>query len=224
VRQPAPRARVSSRAPTSGPRVSLIRQDGKPGAVYSLAGGNLVSGRASGEVPLPDDPSIAPRHAQFSTQNGRVSVEDLGSVSGTFLRLRAPLLLTPGDEIRIGRQLLRLEPFPKATQLASSSTTWGSPDRGYTLRLTQILDGGGVGEVYPLKSGENLVGRESGDITFPFDRYVSGRHARLDVQEGRATLSDLGSSNGTFYRISKSTVLQTGDQLLIGLQLIRFDA
>jgi pSer/pThr/pTyr-binding forkhead associated (FHA) protein len=221
---PSEPSRTAGPGPKGGPHLSLLRHDGQPGAVFPLTGEVTFCGRSSGEALLADDPTVSPRHARFTVHDERVTVEDLGSVSGTFVRLHAPHPLAMGDEIRLGRQLLRLEPFPRAAARASGSVPWGSPDRGYELRLSQLLEGGGVGEVFPLKKGENLIGRETGDVTFPFDRYVSGRHARIDVIEGRITLTDLGSSNGTFIRITGPLVLEPGDQLLIGAQLIRLDA
>jgi pSer/pThr/pTyr-binding forkhead associated (FHA) protein len=193
-----------------------------------LGNGEVICGRAEGELLVRDDPSVSPRHARFSLEPGGVQVTDLGSVNGTFLRLRGLCTLVPGDEIRVGRQLMRLEPVPRPAITPGGSdddsTPWGSPDRGARLRLVQLLDGGGVGEVFPLEPGENDVGREVGSILFSQDRYVSGRHCKVEVNESGVTVTDLGSSNGTFVRIKGSAPLQTGDQILIGMQLLRFDA
>jgi len=54
------------------------------------------------------------------------------------------------------------------------------------------------GREWPLKNGENLVGREGADILLP-DRSVSRRHALFLVDEktNRVTLEDLGSTNGS---------------------------
>lgn len=53
------------------------------------------------------------------------------------------------------------------------------------------------GREFPLKAGENLVGREGADVMLP-DRSVSRRHARLVIEEGGAVwLEDLGSTNGS---------------------------
>ena len=65
------------------------------------------------------------------------------------------------------------------------------------------------------------LGRERGEINFPDDGYVSGLHARVTNRDGRVFLADLGSSNGSFVRIYKDTVLSTGDVLLMGQQLFR---
>ena len=87
-----------------------------------------------------------------------------------------------------------------------------------------MLEGGGLGEVIPLRAGANGLGRESVDVSFPGDRYVSGRHARIDVGEAAVTLTDLGSSNGTFLRVNGPTEIAAGDQVLVGMQLLRIEA
>jgi pSer/pThr/pTyr-binding forkhead associated (FHA) protein len=221
----APRTLLAQGSPpVSAPRLSTIRHDGLPGAVYPLDREETTCGRTEGEIRLHDDPTVSPRHARFSRHGATLQVEDLGSVNGTFLRLKAPHRLTIGEEIRLGRQLLRLEPLPRAAAPSEGAPrAWGSPDVGARLRLTQLLDGGGAGEVFPLKPGENGVGREAGDVTFPGDRYVSARHARIEVDDKTVTLTDLGSSNGTFVKVAGTTEIGPGDQLLIGTQLLRVD-
>ncbi len=222
---PAPAQPVAPIAlDTPAARLVLLRHDGLPGQSFALDRDVTVCGRKEGEVLLPDDGSVSPRHAAVTLREGRLRIEDLGSASGTFLRLRAPRSLTFGDEIRMGRQLLRLEPLPRETPGPDGTRPWGSPDPGYRMRLAQVLEGGGSGEVYPLRLGANAIGRESGDIAFPGDRYVSGRHARVDVTETAVTLTDLGSSNGTFVRIAGAADLVPGDQILLGMQLLRIEA
>jgi pSer/pThr/pTyr-binding forkhead associated (FHA) protein len=207
------------------PRLTTVRHDGLPGAVFTLDQEETTCGRLEGGVRLAEDPTVSPRHARFTRQGGALRVADLGSVNGTYLRLKGPHRLVVGEEIRLGRQLLRLEPLPRREQADERGVrTWGATDAGGTLRLAQLLEGGGLGEIFPLKAGENAVGREAGDVTFPGDRYVSARHARLDVTAEGVTLTDLGSSNGTFVKVAGAVDLAPGDQLLVGTQLLRVDA
>ncbi len=167
---------------------------------------------------------MSPRHASFTVQGDRVTVEDLGSLNGTFLRIRSPHQLAASEEIRLGRQILRLEPMPHQPSDDAGYRSWGGADPGYRMRLAQLLEGGGVGEIHPLHEGENLIGRETGELVFPGDRYVSARHARVVVVGDAVTVTDLGSSNGTFRRISGPTAMAPGDQLLIGVQLLKLEA
>ncbi len=220
---PAPAVPVPPPA-GSPPRLVLVRHDGQPGASHVVEREVTLCGRKDGDLLLPDDGSVSPRHAAITRRDGRLRIEDLGSASGTFLRLRSPRSLTFGDEIRLGRQLLRFEPMPRAATPSAPGTPWGSPDPGYRARLVQLLEGGGTGEVFPLRSGASAIGRESGEVAFPGDRYVSGRHARIDVGDPAVTLTDLGSSNGTFIRVTGPTEIGAGDQVLLGMQLLRVEA
>jgi pSer/pThr/pTyr-binding forkhead associated (FHA) protein len=72
-----------------------------------------------------------------------------------------------------------------------------------------------------------VLGRESGDIVFPDDPFLSRRHASIrtsaEPAPRRFTLSDLGSSNGTFLRIRGEVALQHGDEIRVGQQLLRVD-
>jgi pSer/pThr/pTyr-binding forkhead associated (FHA) protein len=199
-----------------------VRNDAEAGPVLSVDAAEAICGRTDGEIRLADDDTVSPRHARFTVAGGVLRVEDLGSVNGTFLRLRAPRRLSVGAELRVGRQLLRLEPLPRpAPGEARGVRPWGTPDPGHQLRLRQVLDGGGPGDAFPLREGENLVGRDAGEVTFPSDRYISARHARLSVTGGEVTLADAGSSNGTFVRIAGTVELAAGDELLVGAQLLR---
>jgi pSer/pThr/pTyr-binding forkhead associated (FHA) protein len=211
--------------PVASPRLTAVRSDGHPGAVFPLDRAELVCGRGDVAVRLADDPTVSPRHARFTTRDGTLRVEDLGSVNGTFVRIREPRTLGAGDELRVGRQRLRLEPLPAPPAPDAHGTrAWGCAGGGARVRLSQLLEGGGVGEIFPLREGENDLGREAGDATFPGDRYVSARHARLEVTGGAVRLTDLGSSNGTFVRLSGPATLAPGDELLVGGQLLRVEA
>ena len=89
-------------------------------------------------------------------------------------------------------------------------------------RLHLIMEGGQPGEVYEIDE-ETTVGRTGGNITFPHDGFMSGKHARI-VQRGESfILTDEGSRNGTFIKIKGEVELKPGDMILIGKQLFRFD-
>lgn len=209
--------------PGGAARLTVLRNDGLPGAVHALEAPEAICGRTEGSIRVADDPSVSPRHARFTLRDGALSVEDLGSLNGTFLRIRGPRRLGVGAELRIGRQLLRLEPRAPAPPPTPGARPFGAADPGSRFRLSQLLEGGGLGEIFPLGEGDNAVGREAGCVTFPADRYVSARHARLDVKGELVTVEDLGSSNGTFVRLSSRAQLLPGDQLLVGAQLLRVD-
>jgi pSer/pThr/pTyr-binding forkhead associated (FHA) protein len=52
---------------------------------------------------------------------------------------------------------------------------------------------------------------------------MSVRHARIVERDGRYFLVDEGSRNGSFVRIGKETVLESGDTFLVGKQVLKFE-
>ncbi len=202
--------------------IRIVRADGGPEALVAMAGEQLTCG-TRGDIRLQDDPFVAPTQARFSLTSGRLTVEDVGGGNGVFLRLLKEREISAGAELRLGRQRLLLEPLSPPSRAPDGAMMWGSPDAGYRFRLVQILEGGSRGAAFVLKDGENLIGRDAGDVTFPGDGFVSGRHASLQVRQERMFVKDLGSSNGTFLRLRTPTALDNGDHLLIGRELLRVE-
>lgn len=216
---PKPAAPARPRA-----RVSAIARDGSRSADFVLTKDETRVGREvdASEVKLDKDPFIAPLHAVFRFEGPQLVVQDPGSANGVFLWLKERTLES-GDELRIGRQRLRVEWMPEEPEQLADQPVWGSPDPGYSARVVQLLEGGAEGDVFPLKRGENLVGRGTGDVSFPGDGYVSSKHATIIVQDGTLAVKDLGSANGTFVRVNGQAAVTSGDLLLVGEQILRID-
>jgi hypothetical protein len=206
------------------PRVLLrvVRADGGAETVIPMRGEIMTAG-TTGDLALADDPFVAPIQVRFFFSGGRLAVEDAGGGNGVFVRLRAERELAVGGELRLGRQRLLLELVPPPTPADDGTLAWGSPDPGYRLRIIQLLDGGIRGAAFPLREGDNLLGRETGDIAFPTDGFVSGRHAVLKARGERLVVRDVGSSNGTFLRLTNAVFVDSGDQFLIGRELVRVE-
>lgn len=89
--------------------------------------------------------------------------------------------------------------------------------------LVVIAQDGTIGRRYSLTQAQMDIGRSEGDILLPDDRFVCARHGRLLVQERHISIRDLDSVNGIFRRVRGSVRLETGDTLLLGLEVLRFD-
>ena len=90
----------------------------------------------------------------------------------------------------------------------------------------EILSGPkGSGRFY-LKKGKNEIGRSNESTIVLDDSSVSRKHALIEVAEqGTATLTDLGSRNGTKIgdrKIEKSVSLDHGAKIKIGLYQLRY--
>jgi hypothetical protein len=93
--------------------------------------GPVTIGRREGEVVL-DDPEISRRHLTIAPgPHAEVVITDLGSTNGTFVngaRIAGPTVLRPGDELRLGDSICRLEtpqvapaPQPVAPQVPAAA-------------------------------------------------------------------------------------------------------
>jgi pSer/pThr/pTyr-binding forkhead associated (FHA) protein len=134
------------------------------------------------------------------------------------------------DLFLVGQQVLRFEVVNDADDglgPASQHGTllFGCPASPRYARLSQRTVEGVTRDVFYIRKAETVLGRESGDIVFTEDPFLSRRHAavRLEKEPRRFLLTDLGSSNGTFIQIRGEVALEPGDQFRIGQQLFRVD-
>jgi len=77
----------------------------------------------------------------------------------------------------------------------------------------------GRSRTFRLEEGEQVVGREPGLTIWLDSPRVSRRHARILVDNARATIEDLDSKNGTFVRdvrLTAPALLEAGDAIRIG--------
>ncbi len=78
----------------------------------------------------------------------------------------------------------------------------------------------------PIAPGGMVIGRAPpADIVIPVPE-ISRRHCRIDVEGDRASITDIGSTNGTFLggeRLEKPARLRNGSQLSLGSFALRYE-
>ncbi|GAC1534781.1 MAG: hypothetical protein NVS3B10_28310 [Polyangiales bacterium] len=143
------------------------------------------------------------------------------------------------DLILVGQQVLRFESATAGSQgdagfgpaTEHGTLLFGSPAAPRYARLSQRTVEGVTRDVYYVRKVETVLGRESGDVVFTEDPFLSRRHAAIRVLGAAAdstrpptfALVDLGSSNGSFLRIRGEIDLIAGDHFRVGQQLFRVD-
>ena len=236
VAAPAP-AEVPAPAPTPPPpaasvkppppkfQLTLVMADGKPGESFPLASDFVTVGRSSGSL-FERDPFLSPKHASITITGDDIVIKDEGSVNGVFVRIpvEAPQKLSPGLMFRLGQQLVRFEAMDPAPARSGGIEVFGSPDPGYIGRLDLVIGSGQTGNRYCVPPSGLQLGRESGDVLFPDDGYVSGTHCKIHADAGSVWLTDLGSSNGTFVKVQGEHKLRVGALILLGQQLFQISS
>lgn len=205
-----------------------VRRDGTDGETVDLFGETFDVGRAEGSLNFGEDPYLAPRHARFIHQDGKVVVRPIDAVNGVYLRVQGGCDLGPGDQFLVGKEVLRFEPLAPEERDPPSLVEhgvryFGSAPREAWGRLRQLTIAGTTRDVWHLSRPELVLGREEGDVTFPDDEFMSRRHAAVKRVGAKARLEDLASSNGTFVRLRGDRELKPGDVLRMGDQLLRFE-
>jgi pSer/pThr/pTyr-binding forkhead associated (FHA) protein len=236
----------------------VIAKSGADGPSYPF--GDLVDiGRTEGNVIVAEDPYLSPRHVRLVWSSGKLLLRDLGSTNGVYLRLAATrdtsvrrssdsteiaVPLADQDLILVGQQVLRFDILKEGEggfgpAQEHGTLLFGSPAAPRYARLCQRTVEGIARDVYYVRKVETVLGRESGDVVFTEDPFLSRRHAAIrllsregspaaagrppPVGEARFCLVDLGSSNGTFLRVRGDIELASGDHFRVGQQLFRVD-
>lgn len=201
------------------------------GREHTIRPGTNVVGR-EGDVMIPDA-KVSRRHAQVTSEDGGIFLEDLGSTNGTLLNgnrvdAGARLPVQAGDTVSFGgiEMKLSLPGAAGATQMLGGNKTAalaapptapkeGTPDFEPAAYLVV------GGQEYPLKFGINSFGRKAENDVAIADPYLSGRHGQIEVDETGIFFTDLGSTNGTFLSGAKlapnmKTKIGEDDELTIG--------
>ena len=206
-------------------KLTLIRGDGEDGVSFTLAGQDHHAGRGDCPISFPDDTFLSPVHANFIYANNTLSVRDESSLNGVFVRIQGKADLDAGSTVLIGEQVLTIRPAPHPEDVPDEDGTYYSASilRAAALEIRQNLRGGQLGWVYRPAGDVVTLGREGNDINFPEDPFISGRHAELRLVNGMLSVTDLGSRNGTFVRVTGERVLKHGDYVFLGQQLLRVE-
>jgi pSer/pThr/pTyr-binding forkhead associated (FHA) protein len=221
----APRRVIAQPVAVGKAAARVLRGDklGQTLVIGSLA----AAGRSPGPLSFPSDPFLSPVHCSFRFKSTHFLVKDEGSASGTFVRISEDEPLSPGDCFAIGDHLLRFVGLIQADSRAADGTrVFGCPrPPGLALKIEELHEGLVPGRASIRLGPTVTLGRDDGnDLAFSGDPYVSGSHCSVTLgQNGRATLRDLGSTNGTFKRLASASEreLVRGDCIRIGSEVLQ---
>jgi pSer/pThr/pTyr-binding forkhead associated (FHA) protein/thioredoxin reductase/ferredoxin len=210
-----------------------LRKEVKPHELVTV-------GRLPTSTIVLSDPMCSGQHAELALQavGGQLTVvvTDVGSRNGTFVigkageeRLlpnsRRPM--EPGESIRIGSVVLRLERVQKSLLKAPASVIGElpvEPNLPKQLRGARLVwiagprAGTAVGELQ-VERVTTRIGRASDNDVSLEDPSVSARHCSVVAQERGFVLQDHGSTNGCF--VNGERVQANGERLLAAGDLVR---
>ncbi|HWM86808.1 MAG TPA: FHA domain-containing protein [Kofleriaceae bacterium] len=121
-----------------------------------------------------------------------------------------------------GQSLGPAGPTPQAYAPSPGFASPGAAPAMARATLTLIRPDGSEGGTYPLRDGDNRIGRDHGAI-FENDGYLSPTHCELVVFGSGAVVRDLDSLNGVFVRMTGEEEIQPAQVIRMGQELLRFD-
>lgn len=137
----------------------------------------------------------------------------------------APTMGT-GGAATMASQQAPAQPRSAATVIERPSAAATIIDRGGAgVAEVRAVQGPLAGRTWKLPQGEAKIGRDSSNLVAVEDAKASREHARIRFADGVPSISDLGSSNGTFVndnRISGQVPLSDGDLIRIGDTVLAF--
>jgi hypothetical protein len=89
-----------------GPALAVRSGGGLSGEIFRLTGERVTVGRDSGSDIFLDDVTVSRNHAVLAIGPGGVTLQDLGSLNGTYVnrrRIEMAEELSDGDELQIGK-------------------------------------------------------------------------------------------------------------------------
>ncbi|MEZ4446778.1 MAG: FHA domain-containing protein [Polyangiaceae bacterium] len=228
-KRPAPAPAAPAKAEVTGKLVVIV-EDGSEGRTLELSGRQVDIGSSEGDIILSEDRYLSGRHARFFRQDNHWYLRDLDSVNGVYRRLRKPVSLRHGDLVLLGLEVLEFQLVDHAERglghaIQHGVLVFGSPAATRRARLCQRTVEGVIRDVYHLVADETTIGRETGDIVFTSDPFMSRRHAAIqwDEESQEYVLVDLNSSNGTYLALRDDAQLENGDFIRLGQHLFRVD-
>jgi len=90
-------------------RIVQVLQGGAAGMCVCARAAGLQIGREGGDLNFPGDLYMSASHCKLEETGGKLTLTDLNSRNGTYVRLKGEKELAHGDYLFIGRKLLRVE-------------------------------------------------------------------------------------------------------------------
>jgi hypothetical protein len=184
------------------PRLWILDDGRETGELVRMRKATLVIGRNVGDVQIPHDEGISDPHLEIVHRGSRCLLRDLGSATGTFVRIRQSTVEC-GQEVRIGSKRYRIGALGPLVCLEGEGRVWEWELQGMEVTL------GRAPGCWPLAGSD--------------DPSVSPWHARLWHDESdRWQLADGNSLNGTWLRAPEMEVEHVAE-FLLGEQRFRLE-
>jgi len=211
-------------APRSTGAWITVQSGAEAGQVIGLTEDVTRIGRSSDNHIVLSDATLSRSHAVIRKSGDDYEISDLGSSAGVTVNGQriSGSDISSGSTIKVGQTELVATEIDTAEQLPetdpkSDRTMVATP--GQTRYVLLCKSGPQAGMSFSVGEGSSTLGRDTSSDIHIDDPVVSRKHATLNLRSGKLTISDEGSSGGTFVngqrlsgtRISNDTTIALGN-------------
>ena len=146
--------------------------------------GGRIGRHSNNEIVVLEE-SVSRFHSKIEFKEGRFYIADIGSTTGTFIKIQAKLELQEGQILELGSNQFLVEEI-------------NCIDREEGELKLRIIEGLHADQEFCIVNSAT-IGRKANNqsgISFADDLHLSNTHAKIEYIEGKFVLEDLGSTNG----------------------------
>lgn len=158
--------------------------------------GTKIGRHSSNQIVIFDE-SVSRYHAEIIFNDDLFYLYDVGSTTGTFLKITEPLELKHDMIIEVGSYQLQV------TNLVISEDTTKDSFVEFTISESpeELLD-----RTFMLFNNNSIGRKSNNSISFTDDLHMSNLHCKVYLVHDKFLLEDIESTNGTWFRLSPESV------------------
>jgi pSer/pThr/pTyr-binding forkhead associated (FHA) protein len=206
----------------------VIRSGPQQGDSYTLSESSYTIGRGHHNDIAITDPGISRSHALLNHRDGSFFLYDAGSTAGTWINGEkvSGSNWEKGSALQVGETILTLvghqQQMPQNAE-DTDTTVYGTYQGSGATIIVQ--SGADAAKTYSLRQGNNVIGRATSSDVMLTDDTVSRLHCIVRLEDGKASVFDMGSAAGTIVSgraILAGNRLTSGDKITLGSTTTEF--
>ena len=180
------------------PYIHIISLEGPTDVNHRVSTEPVSIGRHSSNQISIIDESVSRHHARIEFDGCAFQLQDVGSTTGTFIKVQEPLTLKEDMIIEIGSyqfqvsyvHIAREGEYPEESHV--ELTVYEAPEE--------------VNDKYVVYSDSSIGRKSNCTLSFPDDLHMSNLHCKFNLIGDRFVFEDIASTNGSWLRLSKEGV------------------
>lgn len=144
--------------------------------------GGRIGRHSNNEIVILEE-SVSRYHSKIEFQNNRFYLVDIGSTTGTFIKIEDNMQIQEGMILELGSNQFLVEAINCHNQTDGK------------LKL-KVIEGMNVNQEFFIQNRASVGRKSTNSIAFADDFHLSHEHSRIEYIEGRFIFEDAGSTNG----------------------------